>query len=96
MKADAALALCREYNLTDYYLDSCIFDLTTTGDPSFSLAAHRAQTDFVALMPDAHRRLANRTWCVPVFFHHHFFRNPYGRINGTLDNDVNLVKTLSQ
>ena len=60
MHRDAALALCREYNLTDHYLDACMFDLMTTGDPSFSLAASRAQLDFHALLPDA--RLSNRTW----------------------------------
>lgn len=62
MTRDAALALCREYNLTDYYLDSCMFDLMTTGDPSFSLAASRAQSDYLSLLPDAAYRLANRTW----------------------------------
>lgn len=62
MQRDAALALCREYNLTDYYLDSCMFDLMTTGDPSFSLAASRAQLDFMNLVPEAVHRLANRTW----------------------------------
>lgn len=62
MTRDAALALCREYNLTDYYLDSCMFDLMTTGDPSFSLAASRAQADYFSLLPDAANRLANRTW----------------------------------
>ena len=61
MHREAALALCREYNLTDYYLDSCMFDLITTGDPSFSLAASRAQADFMALLPDASNRLTNRT-----------------------------------
>ena len=62
MHRDAALALCREYNLTDYYLDSCMFDLMTTGDPSFSLAASRAQSDYLNLLPEAGHRLANRTW----------------------------------
>lgn len=62
MHRDAALALCREYNLTDYYLDSCMFDLMTTGDPSFSLAASRAQSDYLSLLPDAAYKLANRTW----------------------------------
>lgn len=60
MHRDDALALCREYNLTDYYLDSCMFDLITTGDPNFSLAASRAQSDYLSLLPEA--RLANRTW----------------------------------
>lgn len=62
MHRDAALALCREYNLIDYYLDSCMFDLMTTGDPSFSLAASHAQSDYLTLLPDAAQRLTNRTW----------------------------------
>lgn len=57
----AALVLCREYNLTDSYLDSCMFDLMTTGDPSFSLAASQAQNDFITLVPGAAQRMANRT-----------------------------------
>lgn len=31
--------------MTDYYLDSCIFDLVTTGDKSFRVAALAAQLD---------------------------------------------------
>lgn len=40
-----AAALCKEYNVTDYYLDFCIFDLVTTGDESFRIAAQAAQKD---------------------------------------------------
>ena len=62
MPRDAALTLCREYNLTDYYLDSCMFDLMTTGDRGFSLAASKAQSDYVTLLPDGAQRLGSRTW----------------------------------
>jgi len=61
MNRVAALVLCREYNLTDSYLDSCMFDLMTTGDPSFSLAASQAQSDFMTLVPGAAKMMANRT-----------------------------------
>ena len=40
-----AATLCKEFNVTDYYLDSCIFDLVLTGDPSFRIAAQAAQKD---------------------------------------------------
>ncbi|XP_066989429.1 repulsive guidance molecule B-like [Macrobrachium rosenbergii] len=45
MTKDKAAKLCKEFNVTDYYLDSCIFDLVTTGDPSFRIAAQTAQKD---------------------------------------------------
>ncbi|KAK7065580.1 hypothetical protein SK128_001410, partial [Halocaridina rubra] len=45
MTTDKAAILCKEYNITDYYLDSCIFDLVTTGDVSFRIAAQVTQTD---------------------------------------------------
>ena len=38
-----------------------MFDLMTTGDPSFSLAASQAQNDFITLVPGAAQRMANRT-----------------------------------
>jgi len=81
MHRDAALALCREYNLVDYYLDSCIFDLMTTGDPSFSLAASHAQNDYFTLLPDvAGQRLTNRTWPLTssVASHHHLSSSSIG------------------
>ena len=40
-----ALELCSHYNLTDYFLDSCMFDLMTTGDSYFRQAAAAAQLD---------------------------------------------------
>jgi len=38
-----------------------MFDLMTTGDPSFSLAASQAQADFLTLVPGAAQSMANRT-----------------------------------
>ena len=85
MHRDAALALCREYNLFDYYLDSCMFDLMTTGDPSFSLAASHAQSDYMSLLPDvAAQRLTNRTWPLTsssastASHHHHLSSSSIG------------------
>jgi hypothetical protein len=40
-----ALATCRALNITDFYLDACVFDLLTTGDGSFSAAARDAMLD---------------------------------------------------
>lgn len=40
-----ALAACRALNITDFYLDACVFDLLTTGDGSFSAAARDAMLD---------------------------------------------------
>ncbi|XP_054721062.1 repulsive guidance molecule A-like [Uloborus diversus] len=40
-----AIAACRALNITDFYLDACVFDLLTTGDGSFSAAAREAMLD---------------------------------------------------
>ena len=40
-----ALQLCSHFNLTDYFLDSCVFDLITTGDSYFRQAAAAAQSE---------------------------------------------------
>lgn len=40
-----AIAACRALNITDFYLDACVFDLLTTGDGSFSEAARNAMLD---------------------------------------------------
>ncbi|XP_042899269.1 repulsive guidance molecule A [Parasteatoda tepidariorum] len=40
-----AIAACRALNITDFYLDACVFDLLTTGDGSFSAAARDAMLD---------------------------------------------------
>lgn len=57
MNKDKAAALCKEYNVTDYYLDFCIFDLVTTGDESFRIAAQAAQKDLWEHDPVGAQRL---------------------------------------
>lgn len=49
MSRDSAVALCRAINVTDFYFDSCVFDLMTTGDASFSKAANEAMLDGLVL-----------------------------------------------
>ncbi|XP_023211580.1 repulsive guidance molecule A-like [Centruroides sculpturatus] len=48
-----AAKMCREFNVTDFYFDACIFDLLTTGDSSFSQAARQAMKDVIALYPSS-------------------------------------------
>lgn len=43
--------------MTDYYLDSCIFDLMATGDKSFRVAALTAQRDLWEHDPAGAQRL---------------------------------------
>ena len=49
--------MCKGYNVTDYYLDSCIFDLMATGDESFGVAALAAQRDLWEHDPVGAQRL---------------------------------------
>ncbi|XP_048415368.1 RGM domain family, member D isoform X1 [Stegostoma tigrinum] len=47
---ESATAKCREIlQVEDVYFQSCVFDLLTTGDPAFSMAAHGALEDLKAL-----------------------------------------------
>ncbi|CAL4115262.1 unnamed protein product, partial [Meganyctiphanes norvegica] len=55
MPKEEATILCKKHNVTDYYLDSCIFDLVTTGDLNFSVAAQTAQRDLWSYAPQAAR-----------------------------------------
>lgn len=48
-------------DLTDQYLDWCVFDLMTTGREDFALAAHAALRDTLAMDPSAAGSLRNRT-----------------------------------
>ncbi|MPC10399.1 Hemojuvelin [Portunus trituberculatus] len=57
MAKSQAVKLCKEYNVTDYYLDSCIFDLMSTGDKSFRVAALAAQRDLWEHDPIGAQRL---------------------------------------
>lgn len=45
MSRDEAHAKCTETKITGFYLDSCLFDLLTTGDENFSAAAWHALDD---------------------------------------------------
>ncbi|XP_059848382.1 RGM domain family, member D [Hypanus sabinus] len=47
---ESATSKCREIlQVEDVYFQSCVFDLLTTGDPAFSMAAHGALEDLKAL-----------------------------------------------
>ncbi|XP_061680027.1 LOW QUALITY PROTEIN: RGM domain family, member D [Syngnathoides biaculeatus] len=49
---ERATAKCREtLQVEDVYFQSCVFDLLTTGDPEFSMAAYGALEDLRALPP---------------------------------------------
>ena len=52
---------CRDAVLIDDYLDSCVFDLLTTGDQNFTKAALHAQMDVNRLHPQGTLLLKNRT-----------------------------------
>ena len=61
MTRDAAETLCREAPVVDFYFDSCVFDLMTTGDSNFTIAASNALKDVLRLYPQAARMHENRT-----------------------------------
>ncbi len=61
MSRDAAEEKCREARVVDFYYDSCVFDLMTTGDVNFTQAAHSALTDVLRLYPQAAKMHHNRT-----------------------------------
>ena len=57
---DKAEKRCRAVGLMDFYFDSCVFDLLTTGDSNFTVAAYHALHDVQRLVPDM-KPLENRT-----------------------------------
>ncbi|XP_046550232.1 repulsive guidance molecule A-like isoform X2 [Haliotis rubra] len=61
MSREQAEGICRDSNVVDFYFDSCVFDLMTTGDKNFTMAAVSALQDVVKLDPSAVRFSANRT-----------------------------------
>lgn len=61
MTREEALALCRSANLVDFYLDSCVFDLLTTGNETFKYAAQLALQDVLKLDPNFSKTQENRT-----------------------------------
>ncbi|XP_037082401.1 repulsive guidance molecule A-like [Pollicipes pollicipes] len=58
---DVIADMCREYRVTDFYFDACVFDVLFTGKTAFMEAAREAQQDLRRLMPQAVTELANRT-----------------------------------
>lgn len=57
-----ALSECRaERLLVDYYLDSCVFDLMTTGDSNLKSLSLHAYLDAVMLLPAIASKFDNRT-----------------------------------
>ncbi len=60
-----ALQICRQWQLTDFYLDSCVFDLMVTGSAKFTDAAYYAHQDMLRLFPDGASLLDNRTSLEP-------------------------------
>lgn len=61
MSVDEAILKCRRHNVTDYFFDSCVFDLITTGDTDFVEAARSAMTDVWSLSPELMENMPNRT-----------------------------------
>ncbi|XP_036377654.1 RGM domain family, member D [Megalops cyprinoides] len=59
---ERATAKCREIlQVEDVYFQSCVFDLLTTGDPEFSMAAYGALEDLKALPPSRLKQNSPRT-----------------------------------
>ncbi|XP_020795778.1 RGM domain family, member D [Boleophthalmus pectinirostris] len=59
---ERATAKCREtLQVEDVYFQSCVFDLLTTGDPEFSMAAFGALEDLKALPPSKLKQNSPRT-----------------------------------
>ncbi|XP_076354545.1 repulsive guidance molecule A-like [Tachypleus tridentatus] len=64
MPVQEAVNMCRNWNVTDFYFDACVFDLLTTGDLSFSQAAGEARRDVHYLNPSSANG-ENRTYLLP-------------------------------
>ncbi|XP_056133192.1 RGM domain family, member D [Lampris incognitus] len=59
---ERATAKCRDtLQVEDVYFQSCVFDLLTTGDPEFSMAAYGALEDLKALPPSKLKQNSPRT-----------------------------------
>jgi len=61
MTRDSAEQRCRQAGVVDFYFDSCVFDLLTTGDANFTVAASVALADLVRLDRHAWAEQENRT-----------------------------------
>ncbi|XP_057898806.1 hemojuvelin [Melospiza georgiana] len=54
--AETARALCREMlPVEDVYFQSCVFDVVTSGDANFTMAAHGALEDARLFLPDSEK-----------------------------------------
>jgi RGM family protein len=61
MSREAAQERCRLADVVDSYLDSCVFDLLSTGDANLTRMAAAAMRDAVRLLPSEIARFRNRT-----------------------------------
>lgn len=59
MSQNNAVNQCNRANVTDFYYDSCVFDLVSTGDGRFSNAAYRAMRDAQEMDPKLRLRRSN-------------------------------------
>ena len=59
MSQKDAINQCNTANITDFYYDSCVFDLVSTGDSHFSNAAYRAMRDAFEMDPKLRLRRSN-------------------------------------
>ncbi|KAK2540048.1 Hfe2 [Columba livia] len=56
LPAETARALCKELlPVEDVYFQSCVFDVVTSGDANFTMAAHGALEDARVFLPDAEK-----------------------------------------
>ncbi|XP_074650047.1 repulsive guidance molecule A-like [Tubulanus polymorphus] len=61
MSRERAVKLCKAAKTTDFYFDSCVFDLMVTGDENFTLAAAIALQDMLQMFPEFRKSNRNRT-----------------------------------
>lgn len=61
MPREEAEKVCRSSGLVDFYFDSCVFDLMTTGDKNFTLAAVTSFQDIIRMSPEESKKQTNRT-----------------------------------
>lgn len=61
MERKEAEEICRHSGLVDFYFDSCVFDLMTTGDKNFTLTAVASFRDILHLSPEESKNQKNRT-----------------------------------
>ncbi len=59
MSKTNAVYMCKMANITDFYYDSCVFDLISTGDNRFSEAAYQAMQDALDMDPKLRLRRSN-------------------------------------